>query len=77
MGFLLEYLKNPRFIGAVAPSGINLSRRMIRPINFKTAKVIVEYGPGNVFYPTQRVRQPSSFIYLGDTYSQYNEQLCF
>ena len=35
---------------------------------------VVEYGPGNVFYPTQRVRQPSSFIYLGDTYSQYNEQ---
>ena len=65
MGFLLEYLKNPRFIGAVAPSGINLSRRMIRPINFKTAEVIVEYAP-------ERVHSRESL-----SYTVTPAQLCF
>ena len=66
MGFLLEYLKNPRFIGAVAPSGINLSRRMIRPINFKTAKVIVEYGPGTGSFTRELVvhRNPGTALLL-------------
>lgn len=66
MGFLLEYLKNPRFIGAVAPSGINLSRRMIRPINFKKAKVIVEYGPGTGSFTRELVihRNPGTALLL-------------
>ena len=66
MGFLLEYLKNPRFIGAVAPSGINLSRGMIRPINFKTAKVIVEYGPGTGSFTRELVihRNPGTALLL-------------
>lgn len=44
--FLIEYLKNPRKIGAVAPSGNALARKMTKSIDFKSAKVIVEYGPG-------------------------------
>lgn len=46
MNFLFEYLKHPRKIGAVAPSGKKLSRKMIDPIDFQSANVIVEYGPG-------------------------------
>ncbi len=46
MYFLLEYLKNPRKIGAIAPSGNGLSRKMVKPIDFRAAKVIVEYGSG-------------------------------
>ncbi|ABX41344.1 class I SAM-dependent methyltransferase [Lachnoclostridium phytofermentans] len=44
--FLLEYIKNPRYIGAIAPSGKYLAYRMIREIDFKNAKYIIEYGPG-------------------------------
>ena len=39
MNFLIEYLKNPGRIGAVAPSGNALARKMIKPINFKSADV--------------------------------------
>ena len=44
--FLLEYIKNPRVIGAVAPSGKYLAEKMIDSIDFKSASCIVEYGPG-------------------------------
>ena len=44
--FLLEYLKHPIKVGAVAPSGKGLARRMMEPVDFEKAKVIVEYGPG-------------------------------
>lgn len=66
MGFLIEYLRNPRFIGAVAPSGVKLSRRMIRPINFKKAKVIVEYGPGTGSFTRELVvhRNPGTILLL-------------
>jgi phospholipid N-methyltransferase len=44
--FISQYIKNPRTIGAIAPSGKALARKMMEPINFKKAKCIVEYGPG-------------------------------
>lgn len=44
--FLKQFLLNPRKIGAIAPSGKSLAKKMIQPINFKAAKCIVEYGPG-------------------------------
>lgn len=44
--FLLEYVKNPRKVGAIAASSKYLAERMIDNINFNTAKCIVEYGPG-------------------------------
>lgn len=44
--FIVEYIKNPRSIGAVLPSSKYLAYKMIENINFKEAKCIVEYGPG-------------------------------
>lgn len=44
--FFVRFLKNPLKIGAVFPSSRFLATRMIERINFKTAKVIIEYGPG-------------------------------
>ena len=46
LDFLKEYIKHPRTVGAVAPSGKGLSRKMMEPLDFEHAKVIVEYGPG-------------------------------
>ncbi len=46
MSFIFEFLKHPRKIGAIAPSGKALAHKMMKPIDFSTAKVIVEYGPG-------------------------------
>lgn len=44
--FLFEYMKNPRLVGAIAPSGKTLAEKMINNVDFKNAKCIVEYGPG-------------------------------
>ncbi len=44
--FFLEYLKNIRTVGAVLPSSRYLARKIVSEIDFDTAKVIVQFGPG-------------------------------
>lgn len=44
--FVFEYIKNPKLVGAIAPSGKSLAERMLRNIDFSQVDVIVEYGPG-------------------------------
>lgn len=44
--FLGHFLRRPRAIGAVAPSSQGLVEQMLRPIDFREASVVVEYGPG-------------------------------
>ncbi len=44
--FLNQFRNTPRSIGAIAPSSRGLAEAMIEPIDFKTARVIVEFGPG-------------------------------
>jgi len=44
--FILQYILNPRDVGAIMPSSKKLSRKMVENINFNSAKYIVEYGPG-------------------------------
>lgn len=44
--FLLEYIKNPRKVGAIAPSSKYLANAMINNINFENANCIIEYGSG-------------------------------
>ena len=46
MGFSEEYLHAPRLIGAIAPSSRFLARDMLKPVNFRTARTIVELGAG-------------------------------
>ena len=44
--FLKGFLKNWREVGSVIPSSRFLANKMIEPIDFEKAKVIVELGPG-------------------------------
>ncbi|MGE7759742.1 hypothetical protein [Peribacillus sp. NPDC097895] len=43
--FIYQYIVNPKTVGAILPSSRYLSNKMIKEINFKDAKYIVEYGP--------------------------------
>lgn len=45
--FFKEAVRNIKTLGTVAPSSRFLSKRMLREINFSTAEVLVELGPGN------------------------------
>ena len=46
MKFFRTFLGNPMQVGAVLPSGERLCQEITEPIDFETAKVIVEFGPG-------------------------------
>jgi phosphatidylethanolamine/phosphatidyl-N-methylethanolamine N-methyltransferase len=45
-GFLKQFWKNKKMIGAMAPSSRFLAQKMTDNIDFAKAKVIVEMGPG-------------------------------
>ncbi|HAE39103.1 MAG TPA: hypothetical protein DCG57_10760, partial [Candidatus Riflebacteria bacterium] len=51
--FVKQFCREPRTIGAIAPSSNQLANRMIQQINFATARVIVEYGPGTGAFTRQ------------------------
>lgn len=74
MSFIYEYIKHPRSIGAVAPSGKRLSRKMVKPIDFSAAKVIVEYGPGTGSFTKELIaqRMPETVLIL----IEQNEEFC-
>lgn len=44
--FIKEFIKAPGEVAAVSPSSRRLARRMIEGLDFSTARVVVEYGPG-------------------------------
>ena len=44
--FIKGFLKNWKEVGSVVPSSRFLTKKMIKPIDFEKAKVIVELGPG-------------------------------
>lgn len=46
MGFLGQYLQNPRQVGSLAPSSGILARAMVRALPLDDVRIVVEYGPG-------------------------------
>jgi phosphatidylethanolamine/phosphatidyl-N-methylethanolamine N-methyltransferase len=44
--FLRQFVQSPRTVGAVLPSSAALARAMLAPIDFASARTIVEFGPG-------------------------------
>lgn len=46
IGFLGQYLQNPREVGSVTPSSRTLGHAMLRGIPWRDARLIVEYGAG-------------------------------
>jgi phosphatidylethanolamine/phosphatidyl-N-methylethanolamine N-methyltransferase len=44
--FLAQFVKNPRTIGAIAPSSNSLTRRIADLVDWPNVKTLLEYGPG-------------------------------
>jgi phospholipid N-methyltransferase len=44
--FFSEFLKQGKNIGSITPSSKFLVKKMIEPVDFNKAKIIVEFGPG-------------------------------
>ena len=77
MSFFTEYLKHPRSVGAVAPSGKALAEKMMEPIDFETAGVIVEYGPGTGSFTKELLarRRPETTLLLIERNERFYEEL--
>ena len=79
--FLLEYIKHPLRVGAIAPSGRSLARKMMEPVDFETAIVIVEYGPGTGAFTREllsRKRPETKLILIeqNETFFQELDRRC-
>lgn len=46
VGFLGQYLQNPRQVGSLTPSSGMLARAMVQALPLADARTVVEYGPG-------------------------------
>ncbi|WP_346888764.1 rRNA adenine N-6-methyltransferase family protein [Clostridium sp. UBA1056] len=59
MKFIKEFLKNPRNVGAIAPSSKYLSNKIVENINFRDCKCIVEYGAGTGIFTEKVINRKS------------------
>lgn len=67
MSFFLEYLKHPAKIGAIAPSGKWLAKKMVECVDFSACSCIVEYGPGTGVFTDEiikRKRRDTTFLLI-------------
>jgi phospholipid N-methyltransferase len=65
--FLSQFLEGRTVTGAVAPSSAALARRMVQRVDFDTADVVVEYGPGTGVFTREvvaRLRPRATFLAL-------------
>lgn len=60
LNFLIQYIKNPRTIGAIAPSSKYLSSEMIKNIDFRNINLIVEYGAGTGSFSEKIIERKKS-----------------
>lgn len=73
--FVFDYIKNPRSVGAIAPSGKYLAYKMIDSINFEEVSCIVEFGPGTGIFTEKilsRVKEDTKVILVEVNKEFYN-----
>ncbi|MEF9934715.1 MAG: rRNA adenine N-6-methyltransferase family protein [Clostridium sp.] len=73
--FIKEFIKSPRNIGAVAPSSKYLAEKILREIDFKQCRCIVEYGPGTGIFTEKiagRKGNNTLFILIEQNLDFYN-----
>lgn len=64
--FLQRFFRDPRSVGAVAPSSRFLARKMVEPIRWRAGVKIVEFGPGTGPFTDEIARRlPAGAQYLG------------
>ena len=65
--FTANFIKHPGMIGSVVPSSRFLVERMLEPIDWDTARHIVEYGPGEGIFTREilkRMRHDAELVLI-------------
>lgn len=75
--FFVEYIKNMRTVGAVAPSSGYLAKKMLARVDFATAEVIVEYGPGTGVFTAEMIRRkrPQTKLFVVERNQAFSDAL--
>lgn len=72
--FVEQFFRNPAAVGSLIPSSPELTEKVIAPIDFTTARCIVEYGPGTgVFTDLLIARRRADTVLL---LVEVNEEFC-
>ncbi len=72
--FFRQFINSPLQTGALLPSSPALVNEMLRPLNFRTAKTIVELGPGTGIFTVallKRMRKNTRLIVI-----EINKEFC-
>ncbi len=60
LAFLREFLRNPHELGSITPSSQHLAGALLDQIDFRTARRIVELGPGTGVFTHEALRRLSA-----------------
>jgi phospholipid N-methyltransferase len=73
LAFFIQYLIQPRTIGAIWPSSHYLARKMVKDIAFDKTYCIVEYGPGTGIFTEQIIknRQETTRVLLIESNKEF------
>jgi phospholipid N-methyltransferase len=75
--FLRGFLKNPVMVGSVIPSSRVLIDKMLRPVDWESTKLFVEYGPGVGTFtrPVLELLGPDATLLTIDTNPDFTKSL--
>ncbi|CAN5847197.1 rRNA adenine N-6-methyltransferase family protein [soil metagenome] len=75
--FARNFFKHPRMLGSLIPSSRFLTKELLKQIDWKRARVIVEYGPGvgNITTEILRRLRPGGKMIVFETNAEFVEFL--
>ena len=73
----MEYVKSPKTVGAVAASSKKLAMKMVKDIDFRNVKCIIEYGPGTGVFTDKLVerKKEDTLLILFECNKEFCKQL--
>lgn len=75
--FAEEFFRDPATVGSLIPSSRELTNKVVEPIDFASAKCIVEYGPGTGVFTDRLVelRRPETVLVLVEVNERFVQLL--
>jgi phospholipid N-methyltransferase len=75
--FVEEFFRNPATVGSLVPSSRELTEQVMAPIDFNTARCIVEYGPGTGVFTDLLIgrRRADTWLVLVEVNERFSELL--
>ena len=75
--FIKQFLKDKKMVGAVSPSSKFLGKKMLKNIDFSSAKIIVELGPGTGIFTDMIIQRmaPDAKLFIFELNDDFHNAL--